>query len=393
MLGGARLLLLDRPKTRRIADQSVRFVAGSSWSPAKADRILSDLGLGASDDCGGNVMINSVRQLPNYYETLGLTPAATDEEIGQAFARKMSECRWDPMGPSARICIAYETLSNRFKRADYDRSHGLEPTPRPRLSAMAVTQQRWAPFIASMPTNALGQAASETSAMPQVTERDAPEVLAGSKPSSFIAASLRELARPARPGSSAEALAQRRERPRPEANPEAQIQQMLATRLPERASRRQFEDRQFDWKRPTLAVVGCLVAAGFIGAFAGLSLKDDESSAHAEQPAMVAPTVRQHSEAAATSTPSLAGEASTNTDWMARPARAELRTRPTHSWYAHSWHGHSWRAHSRGGRRSVETLAAESDPASAPPSTGVTNQIATKVSVAQPVGPEGPSPQ
>jgi curved DNA-binding protein CbpA len=325
--------------------------------------------------------------MPNHYETLELTPAATDDEINRAFARKMSECRWDPMSPSARICIAYQTLSNRFKRADYDRSHGLEPKPQPRLSAVTVTQQRWAPFIASVPTNALGQAASEAAAISQMTEPGDGQVLTGAKPNAFFVASLRALARLAGPGSSSAAGRQRRERPRPEVNPEAQIREMLATRLPERGTWRNSADRQLDWKRPALAVGGCLVAAGFIGAFAGLSLKDDESSAHAEQPAIVAVAVREHPNAPAKSTLPLAGEADTNADRIVGVARPEPRTRSARSWYAHSWS-----AHSRIGRRSVETLAG-SGPAGAQPNAEVTDQVTTNGPVAQPVAAEGPSPQ
>ena len=331
-------------------------------------------------------MVNSVRPVPNHYETLGLSPAATDAEISQAFARKMSECRWDPMGPSALLCMAYETLSNRFKRADYDRAHGLEPRRRPGLSTMTVKQQRWAPFIASMPTNALGQAASEAAAMPHLTEGYDPEVPMGSKRSSLIAASQRELARPAGSGSSADVRQEQQKQPRQEANLEKRIQEMLATRPLERTRSRDFEDRQLDWKRPALAVGGCLVAAAFIGAFAGLSLKDDESSAHAETPAIAAAPARQSEDAAAKITP-LAQQADMDADRMIRPARAEPRARPARSRYSHSWYAHSRRV-----RRPFEIPVAESGTVGDQPNADVTSQVTTKGPVAPPIAADGPSP-
>lgn len=330
-------------------------------------------------------MINSVRPMPNHYETLGLSPAATDAEISQAFARKMSECRWDPMGPSARICIAYETLSNRFKRADYDRAHGLEPTRRLPPLGMTVTQQRWAPFIASMPTNALGQAAKEAAAMPHLSEGYGAEVRTGSKRSSLIAASFRELARPVGSGFSSKEH-QQGQKQLPEANIEARVQEMLATRPLERGSSRDLEDRQLDWKRPALAVGGCLVAAAFIGAFAGLSLKNDENSAHAEVPAIATPSVRQEPKAAAKIAP-LGGQADLNAAPIFRSARAEPRHGTARSWYSHSWY-----ARSRVGRRSADTPSPESGPVGDKPNTETANQLTTEGSVTPPVALESPSP-
>lgn len=240
-------------------------------------------------------MNNSVRSRPNHYELLGITPAATDDEIREAFERKMSECRWHPMGPSARLCIAFETLSNRFKRTDYDRSLGLEPGRQPRLSAMTVTQERWAPFIASAPTNALGQAAREAAAEPQVSALPNPHVRARPEP---------------------------QERRRPPKMLDPQLRQMLAPRLAGGAGSREPEDRLGDWKRPVLAVGGFVLAAGLIGAFAGLSVRDEEGSAQAEpQAAIAVPTTAQYPKAAAAALPF-----ETEADADAAPAVRKPRT-------------------------------------------------------------------
>ena len=276
-------------------------------------------------------MGNSVMPRPIHYETLGLTPAATDDEIRQAFAKKTNECRWDLTGASAQACIAYETLGNRFKRVDYDRSHGLEPKRRPRLSNMTFTQQRWVPFIASVPTNALGQSARDASAMTRLTSPRDPEVLA---------ASLDELA--------------------------------------DRVGSREHAQRLLDWKRPALAVGGFILAAGLIGGFAGLTLKDDEGSTPVEPPAAVAaPLHRPQPKAAAPLTRPLATE--TDVDEPAvRFVASEPATRAVFS---------RRRAHWRVRHRAVKSRATGSEPVDSQPNP---NQAVTEAPVSQPVAADVP---
>src|SRR4051794_2766333 len=96
-------------------------------------------------------MVSSVRSRPNHYETLGLAPSAREQEIAEAFARKMGELRWHPVGSKAVICIAYETLRNPDKRREYDRSLGLISKSAPRQWGFAVTPQRWAFIAAGLP--------------------------------------------------------------------------------------------------------------------------------------------------------------------------------------------------------------------------------------------------
>src|SRR5690242_11456540 len=84
---------------------------------------------------GGSPMVSAVQSRPNYYELLGLTPAATDDEITNAFAKAMGMFGFHPMALAAQISAAFETLRNPAKRKDYDRSLGLvkkpEPEPQP----------------------------------------------------------------------------------------------------------------------------------------------------------------------------------------------------------------------------------------------------------------------
>src|SRR5579884_409279 len=112
-------------------------------------------------------MFSSVRSRPNFYESLGLTPSASEAQINEAFVKKVSQSL--PSDTAAQMCIAYETLRNPVKRRDYDLSLGLGAKPKlqPTQLTIAVSQQRWAPFIASP--------SSETAA-PQPQRRDSTRV-------------------------------------------------------------------------------------------------------------------------------------------------------------------------------------------------------------------------
>ena len=279
-------------------------------------------------------MDTSVKSRPNHYETLGLTPGASDDEIRQAFARKLSE--WRLTSASTQICIAYETLGNRFKRVDYDRSHGLEPQPPRRPSTVTVTQQRWAPFIASVPTNALGQAACDASAQSRFTSSHDPQMLA--PPGARVAALPSELARPDTRGALFNQSPQSKERGRSLESVESQLLQMPSARLADGAGARDSEERLLDWKRPALAVGGFVLAAGLIGAIAGLSLKDDENAPPGE-PAVAsaaAPASRPQPKAAPSVKQPLATVASANEPTF-RLVAPQPRTRPNLSRRHTSW--------------------------------------------------------
>jgi hypothetical protein len=80
-------------------------------------------------------MDSTVKVRPNHYELLGLTPAATLDEIDQAFARELRLPR--AFGSLAEFTVAYETLRDPAKRKAYDASifkPEPKPEPRPALS-------------------------------------------------------------------------------------------------------------------------------------------------------------------------------------------------------------------------------------------------------------------
>ena len=83
-------------------------------------------------------MVSTVTARPSHYEVLGLTPAATADEIARAFAREMSRPR--AFGAIAEVSIAYATLRDPARRRAYDESLGLTraPTRAPLLSSAGV---------------------------------------------------------------------------------------------------------------------------------------------------------------------------------------------------------------------------------------------------------------
>jgi len=76
-------------------------------------------------------MDSLVKSRPNHYELLGLTPAATDEDIRRAFAREISPLRPRPFGSLAQLGVAHETLRDPVKRRAYDISIGLPEPAKP----------------------------------------------------------------------------------------------------------------------------------------------------------------------------------------------------------------------------------------------------------------------
>jgi curved DNA-binding protein CbpA len=254
-------------------------------------------------------MVSSVRSRPNHYETLGLGPGASAAEIRHAFARKMSAFRWHPAGSTAQICIAYETLRDPARRRDYDLSLGIIPKSAPRQWGFAVTPQRWAPFIAA-PVPGMAEAAPPAPE-PHVEPEPEPDAPGAPRVASYIAASLRDLARP---------MAEAPQLPRrDDTELERHIQQVLTARRAEEDEA--ADERPFDWRRPALGVGGFVLAAGLIGTFAGLSVKDDAESAQAEPVAAMAQAVAKPQVA----TPAAAPEAEAADTPAERPAIAKHR--------------------------------------------------------------------
>lgn len=100
-------------------------------------------------------MIGSVKEGPNHYEILGLTPSATSDDIEKAFAARMKmritnpEKAEDPL----KLRAAYKALHDPFWRRIYDSEQGFAPVSRPKPTPsdppQSGTEERVAPFIAA----------------------------------------------------------------------------------------------------------------------------------------------------------------------------------------------------------------------------------------------------
>jgi len=227
-------------------------------------------------------MGGTISSRPNHYDALGLTPAASDDQIARAFAAKMNAFRWHPAGAAAQLWIAYETLRDRIKRADYDRSLGLVPERR-RSWSMAVTQQQWTSFIAS---EAAGiEPARQPEPEPHVSPRESADPPIDARLEA-IAASIRELTKPADPLHAARPPVREPVQPRrqPEGDLDIIIEDIRRVGREER-KRLQLEDRPINWKRPLRLAGGLVVGAGILGVVLGISARDSAAPADAQSTA------------------------------------------------------------------------------------------------------------
>jgi hypothetical protein len=229
-------------------------------------------------------------------------------------------------GEAARVCAAYETLRDTGKRRDYDRSIGVGRKPEPRQWAFAVTQASWPGFVGPAPMPNREPLPAAAAPEPLVTA--APERTPEIDGASAIAASLRKLAEPEavtapstpRPEPRADSWPV----PKPDPVAEMDIYRIL-DRRPERASFRD-DEQSFEWRRPALVVGGLITAAGLIGGFAGLSVKDDAASAAAPAAVTVPlPAAKQIAEAAPAIAPPVQLAASSPTP--AKPHRVASQSR------------------------------------------------------------------
>lgn len=233
-------------------------------------------------------MGSSVKSRPNHYQTLGLEPLASADEISDAFARKMSLFQADPLGAAAQICIAYETLRDPNKRREHDRLLGLAPERKPQVPQWryAVAQPRWAPLIASAERNSETALQGETARIPepQVTAPSQPETSVDPRLAA-IAASVRELAKPAVRDTLPRLQPQRAQPVQAQIRPDMPLEEVIDhIRSVGRAEKERLHSVRaaFDWKRPVVTLGALVVGAGVFGAMAGLSLKGDEAPAQSD---------------------------------------------------------------------------------------------------------------
>jgi len=218
-------------------------------------------------------MASAVRPRPTHYDMLGLSPSATQEEIGRAFARAMGMFGAHSAASAAQVSAAFGILRDPAKRRDYDRAIGLVRDPLPRQWGFSATAPAVPGLLGSAWRGMAEQVTGEPVLPPQEQES---EPQAEPRLASFIASSTRNPRAP---------VLERAPAPEPAATPDreeesvAQVQReiehILAPRRHEAAIEPESDEQAFDWRRPVLVAAGLLASAGIIGAFAGMSVKDN----------------------------------------------------------------------------------------------------------------------
>jgi hypothetical protein len=264
-------------------------------------------------------MVSGVKSRPSHYEVLGLSPAASDDEIGRAFIKKMSLFGAHPMDEAAQILIAYETLRNADKRRDYDASLGLGAKREPELRqwSFAVAPPRWSPLITSAAPN-LAERGVERPSEPHVTDEPSLEALT---------------AREAAPKPTPQR--EQKRGPGPDGSLEALVHHIREVGRLERESLRHAERRAPDWKKPVLAVSGLVLGAGLVGTLAGLSVTDNEAPAQAEPAATSTPP--KHPSIAARPTFPVATAIDTQVERPSRINAPEFRAKRAERLRPSSW--------------------------------------------------------
>jgi hypothetical protein len=181
-------------------------------------------------------MESSVRPRPNYYDMLGLSPAATQEEIGRAFGKAMGMFAAHGAQAAAQLGIAFETLRDPARRRAYDAVLGVRREPEPRQWTMSVPGQTTRGLVAQPPV----------------------------RPASETLARLQRLAEP-------EPLT----RAEPQVEPCEPAESKITLQAIDAVARTR-DMPVIEWKRPVLTVAALFVAAGLIGALAGSSLLDSQ---------------------------------------------------------------------------------------------------------------------
>lgn len=195
-------------------------------------------------------MDSTVCMRNNYYETLGLKPTASDQEIRDGFARAMRLPHL-PAGVS-EIGIAFDTLSNRAKRRAYDVVLGLESAPYPPMRPLTFSLRSSAQF-AGFETASLPQARPTAST---VVKRDYEGV-----------------------------------------SPDLAIPKFLATGLDRKSYALAKKQRVIDWKYPTFALSSAILGVVLIGAWAGAHAEDTQQKALGSTLTVAVPPAKASSDA------------------------------------------------------------------------------------------------
>lgn len=267
-------------------------------------------------------MATAVRSRPNHYELLGLTPAATDEDISRAFAREIGPHRPRPLGGTAAICVAFETLRDPVRRRDYDASLGLTPKPAP-----APRLEGWH-FAGHVRVSHPGLPAAEVSHReePKPVIEAPPETAAEPQPEPFIAEAPLESEAP-EPHVEAEPPHRPaiRHSPRP-----APLPGVLRSRpVPMDVRILPMEEAAAVWKRPAILAVALFVAVALLGVLAGLWASRDvgQQAPEAAVTLPVAPTEAHAATIVPEVEPAPPPSAEPRRERDARPAASQARAR------------------------------------------------------------------
>lgn len=289
-------------------------------------------------------MASSVGSRPTHYDTLGLKPTASRQEIADAFARAMGMFGAHPLADAARIGAAFEVLRDPERRRAYDEAMGLrakpkpQPQPRPVFSTYAsqwngtgFIGSAWKPAgAASTPGPAPAPAPAEE---PRRTPEPAPALQAETpgepRVASFIAESLRDIARPAVAETPAETKPAQKPAPRLEPVPEAKRERIPPVHFDELPwARGEVDDapdagepRPIEWKRIGMVAGGLVLGAGLIGALAGSWVKDDVQAQAEPAVSTELPAAKSAVAAPASAAPVMAQAAQPEPQVRAAPVR------------------------------------------------------------------------
>lgn len=314
-------------------------------------------------------MATTARSLPNHYDVLGLSPGASQDEISRAFAIGMSRFGALPLAAAARIGIAFEVLRDPARRRAYDREMGLaqpEPQPRPApiRGRMAFVSSEYGGAAA---IEATPQARADTAAEPRVA--------------SFIARSLRDIAKPAEARPEPEPV-----RPglrKVDAELERHVETLLAAHQAEMDGDGEA-DMPAPWKRPVLAIGGFVLAAAIAGALGGMWVRGEPQDA-APQLTVRLPAARPHQDIAASAPVALPTPPEAQPRRAARAEFAAVRTqRPVAPELA---------AAAAAPQQPDDTQAAANPPAQDQAADTAGDQSAAEAPVTQPVAASLPLPK
>ena len=250
-------------------------------------------------------MASPARQLSNYYEVLGLSHDASQDEVGAAFERAMGNFA-RPLSATLQIYQAFEVLRQPDKRRAYDGSIGIARDARPRQflirseqGAFTVAARASSKVEPVMPVGNDRQ--KDTAAVPAPPpQKPAPRIEAAKpavKPFLAQISASEEVVQTPQPAPLAEiAPAPAPAEPYVLAEPagdrelDALVESIMAEGHAEKAALRSSERRPHDWRRIGIAAGALMVGAGILGGMAGVYGSESASADNAVDVALPEPS-------------------------------------------------------------------------------------------------------